>query len=269
MVGHAQLDVQVAGRSAAGADLAVRGQVDPVAGADPRRDLHVDGPGGSHPAVSGALRARVGDDRAVAAAGRAGLGGPDVADERPLDVGHVALAVAGRAADRLRALGRAGAVAAGAEHGGVHPQRLGGAERRLGQLQVQPDQGVLTAADPRPWATRGLLAEHRVDQVGEVEPAGGPEAAVEAAHPAAERVAAPVVEVPLLGVLQHLVRLGDLLEALGGIRLGGHVGVQLHRQPAVGLLDLLGARVARYPEDLVVVTAHRFCDHPSDKKRPT
>ena len=74
------------------------------------------------------------------------------------------------------------------------------------------------------------------------------EAAVEAAaHAAAERVAAAVVEVALLGVLQHLVRLGDLLEPVGRVGLLGHVGVQLHRQLAIGLLDLLRAthRAAR------------------------
>src|SRR5918993_1518147 len=108
----------------------------------------------------------------------------------------------------------------------------------------------------------------RAAGLGKANPAGA-EAAVEAAHPAAERVAAAVVEVALLGVLENLVRLGDPFEPLGCVRLAGDVGVQLHRQPAVGLLDLLGARVARHPEDLVVVTAHRFCDHPSDKKRPT
>jgi hypothetical protein len=134
---------------------------------------------------------------------------------------------------------------------------------------VQPDQGVLTPADPGPRTARGLLAEHGVDEVGEVEATSSETAVEAAAHPAAERVAAAVVEVALLRVLQHLVRLGDLLEALRRVRLVGHVGVQLHRQPAIGLLDLLGARIARHPEDLVVVTAHRFCDHPSDKKRPT
>ena len=116
---------------------------------------------------------------------------------------------------RLGAVGRARTAAARAEHGGVDPERLGGAEGRLGELEVQPHQGVLAAADPRPRAAGGLLAEHRVDQVGEVEARRRAEAAVEAAtHPAAERVAAAVVEVALLGVLQHLVRLGDLLEPL-------------------------------------------------------
>ena len=183
VAGHAQLDVQVAGRSAAGADLTVGGQVDPVAGADARRDLDVDRPGRPHPAVAGALGARVGDHRAVAAAGRAGLGGPDVTDERPLHVGHVTLAVAGRAAHRLASprprpapLHRGQSTAVSTRSGLVVPNAASASSR----------SSRTRASWPRRTRDRGprgaLLAEHRVDQVGEVE-ATGPEAAVEAAHP--------------------------------------------------------------------------------------
>ena len=58
------------------------------------------------------------------------------------------------------------------------------------------------------------------------EPAGA-EAAVEAAHPAAQRVTAAVVDVAFFGSASHLVRLGDLLEPLRGAVFGGDVGVQL------------------------------------------
>ena len=94
-VGHGELDVQVAGRAAAGPDLALGVQVDAVAGRDAGRDLHVDGAVAADAALAGALPAGVRDDRAVAAAGRARLAGADVAEERALHLGDVAAAVAG------------------------------------------------------------------------------------------------------------------------------------------------------------------------------
>ena len=65
------------------------------------------------------------------------------------------------------------AVAGRADHGGVDLEVAGDAERRLGELDVEPDQRVLPAADraaaaPAP-ARRGLAAEERVHDVGERE----------------------------------------------------------------------------------------------------
>ncbi len=61
------LDVQVAGRAAAGADLALGGQPHPHPVADAGRDLHADLAAGAHPAVAAAAVARVGDHLADAA----------------------------------------------------------------------------------------------------------------------------------------------------------------------------------------------------------
>ncbi|MPN15510.1 hypothetical protein SDC9_162844 [bioreactor metagenome] len=128
-----QLDIEVTGGAAAGADLALGGQVDPVAGVHPGGHLDIERPGGAHPSLPGALRAGVRDDRAVAAAGRARRGGPDVAEEGPLHLGDLAGAVTRPAGDRGVALGRAGATAPGAQHRGVDLQCLGRPEGRLGQ----------------------------------------------------------------------------------------------------------------------------------------
>jgi len=62
-----------------------------------------------------------------------------------------------------------------------------------------------------------------------------------------------VVGRALLRVLQHLVRLADLLELGLGVRLLADVRVVLARELAVRLLDLVGARVASNPEHPVVV----------------
>ena len=53
-----------------------------------------------------------------------------------------------------------------------------------------------------------------------------------------------VVGGPLLRVLQGLVRLGDLLELRFAFRIAGDVRVVLVGELAVGLLDVVGARIA-------------------------
>src|ERR1700684_2351264 len=78
-----------------------------------------------------------------------------------------------------------------------------------------------------------------------------------------ERSGAAVVLLALLGIAKHVVGLGDLLEAL--LRLlvvGVAVGVVLTRELAVGLLDLLGARLLVDPERLVVIRTR--CHSSSD-----
>ena len=172
------------------------------------------------PAVAGALHARVGDDGAVAAAGRARLGGPDVADERALHVGDVALPVAGRAAAPAASpplapepLQRGQSTAVSTRSGLVVPKAASASSRSSRTRASWPRRTRRPRAAGVCWPN---IASTRL--VKSKPPA--PEAAVEAAaHAAAERVAAAVVEVALLGVLQHLVRLGDLLEPLGRIRL--------------------------------------------------
>ncbi len=83
---------------------------------------------------------------------------------------------AGLAGDRLAAGRGAVAVAGGAQHGGVDLELAGDAERRLGQLDLDPDQRVLATAYPRSRTAtpggrraRSTAAEERVHDVGERE----------------------------------------------------------------------------------------------------
>src|SRR5690606_29677448 len=82
--------------------------------------------------------------------------------------------------------------------------------------------------------------------------AGGTSAETEAAqrpHPAHL-----IVLLALRFVGEHRVRLADLLEALGGLRIVRvRVRMVLLRETAVRLLDLVGARALRDAEDLVEV----------------
>jgi hypothetical protein len=119
------------------------------------------------------------------------------------------------------------------------------------------------AAAPRPLAALAAdeIAEHLVEDVGE---AGGAEAeAGAAARPVAAilegGVAEAVIGGALLLVLQDLVGLAQLLElVLGRLVAGVAVGMVLHRQLAIRLLDVLGAGPAPHPKRLVkILLSHR------------
>ena len=74
-------------------------------------------------------------------------------------------------------------------------------------------------------------------------------------------MAEAVVGVAALRIREHLVRLGDLLEAFGRIRLARDIRVELARELPEGALDLVVVGVARDAQQLVVVTLrcrHRF-----------
>ena len=103
------------------------------------------------------------------------------------------------------------------------------------------------AAPAAAAAHRAAAAEERLEHVAE--PA---EAAERAAgrRPAGrrQRVAAEVDDAPLLGVGEHLVGGGDLLEPVLRRRVGVDVRVQLAGELAVGALELLGRRVLAHAE---------------------
>src|SRR6266487_36889 len=134
------LEEQVAGRPPARADLAFAGQLDVRAVLDAGRDPHLDRPPGPHPAVAVALRAGPDQHGAVPTAARADPGHHHLADERAGDLAHLAAAAAD--VTGLRVGARRGALtgAGGTDHGRVHGQFPGGAERALGELQLDPDR---------------------------------------------------------------------------------------------------------------------------------
>jgi hypothetical protein len=99
---------------------------------------------------------------------------------------------------------------------------------------------------PRPRRA-GLTAEEGVHDVAEGE------ALTEPGRACPVGVGARVVGALLVGVGQHVVGLGDLLELLLGLGAGVDVRVQSPGGLAVGALDVLGARVAGDTEVGVVV----------------
>src|SRR5207245_8172508 len=116
-------------------------------------------------------------------------------------------------------------------------------------------------------------AHEDVERLGEVE-VGEAEPSARRSRPAHAGDAVSIVRGALLGITQHLVRFRDLLELLFGRRLlrgSDAVGMVLHGQAAIRLLDLCLARVARHAQQGVVVarlalsrlspTSRRVCSY--------
>src|SRR5712691_5935460 len=142
-----------------------------------------------------------------------------------------------------------------------------GAARGFLEADIDVNGVVLAAERHVPRAAKAAAAAasecaERLEQVGQVDAAevlAG--VAAEALVPVGRRtevlpgaVRAEAVEGgALFLVLERLVRLGDLLELLLGVRLLRDVGMVFARELAVGFLDVLVARAALDAENLVIV----------------
>jgi hypothetical protein len=140
-------------------------------------------------------------------------------------------------------------------HGVEGHVHLGALGRLLeGDLDLDPDVAALDRARTAAPSGEGVAPEEGVEDVAEGTEAvrlGGVAVGVQPLPSLA------VVDGPAVGVRQHLVGLGGLLEL--GLRLGVigvDVGMQLAGQHPEGLLDrpLVGAPL--HPEDLVGVALH-------------
>ena len=130
-----------------------------------------------------------------------------------------------------------------------HVGAVGGFE----QVELDRDRDV-AALGRAPRAPRRTAAEERVEQVADRAEAVEVGRVAAGAQPL---VAVAVVGRAPLGVGQDLVGLGSLLELLLGVGVVGvDVGVQLHRELAKGLLDVLLGGVARHAEHLIGIAGH-------------
>src|ERR1022692_1378718 len=261
---HVHPYVEVAGRTAALAGCALALELDPLAVANTGRNAGLDGPGTHRAAAARAHLARVVDHEAAPPAGPARLRKREV----PQVLAGLPAALAGGADPRHGSRLGAGAHAGLARPLAGQPQGHGDAVDRVPEGQGR--LGLDVRAAPRPRLLVRAAAEHPAEKVAEP-PAGAPwraaeevtevEPALAAArrsrHPdaaAAEQGPGVVVLLAPLLVRQHVVRLGDLLEALLGRRVAlVGIGVVLAGELAVRLLDLVGRRVLGDAEDLVEV----------------
>src|SRR5207245_8432427 len=251
--GHGEIEVAAAAADAG----ALAGHAHPLARLHTGRDLHVELPPRPLPAAASAGRARLAADVAGAVTGGAGLvhlqgEGFAGAGERflqgDLDAGLNVVAAAARLA--------AAWAAATAEQGlEIHATAIAAPTTRAGS------------------AAAAKIPEDRAEEVGEIAAIA---ALVLDAEPAARLtgsllgVALPVgaervVAAALLRIGEYLVRLVDLLEAIGRVLALGDVGMVLAGQPAEGGLDRLVVGLPVDAEDLVVVL--EFDGHGGKRRR--
>ena len=246
--GHADDDVEIAGRPARAALLATALEPDPRPVLRARGNLHLVGLLHALSARAAARLARLLDDRPVAAAARARLR----EREEAVRVGRDPAPRADRADDRRRA--RLGPGAAAGVAGRLHVRAHRHLHARERVLEGDVDLGLEVGAAfrlrpaPRPATATGAAAEEPAEEIAEVE-------VLELRSPkalrtrAAVRRAEGVVGLPLLGIREDVVGALDLLEA--GLVTAARVGMTLARELAIGLLDLVGRGVLGDAEGVV------------------
>ena len=250
---------QVARRSALRPGIAPAREPQKIIGRHAGRSLDRDLLVAPQATLAVALIAPALDDPAIAAALRAGAHAHELTEHGALNRSDFAGPGARAAGDGNRAgLGAAPFTALAALEE-PHAERFLCPCRGLGESDSEPHSDIAAASrsgaaslleEIPKGASATKLAHEDVEGVGEVE----------SAHPGARAGAAadsgfavPIVEVPLLRIAQHLISLRDGLEpGLGVVRVVA-VGMILHRQLAVGLLDLLGARLPGDSQHVVVV----------------
>ena len=258
---HADVDVDVAGAAAEHAGVALARQADALAVVDARRHLDLERPLLGHPARRRRTRRTARDDHAArAAAGRAGAGADELAEDAVRDLADAAGAAARWAAldarARLGAARRRTARRSRRRRTGPRRRTPLAASREI-DLDMGDHVGPTLAPPSPPQQVVAEEAEKMSARLAEVEVAR-PEA------PAAQAgMAEAVVELSRLALRQHLVRLRHLGETLLRVGRVGDVRVHLARHPAERLLDLVLASVTRDTEHLVVVALRRRHRRPS------
>ena len=237
---YRQEDVEVAGRPAAKAGLALIGQ--PYAGAvlDARRNVDRQRPLLGDAAMAGAFGAGVLDRLAAAMALRTGA----FDRKEALRGAHPAGAGAQRAGRRLGSGPGAGAAAIAAGDGGRHTdlRGLAGIGFLERDLHIVAQVGAALASAARTAAPAAHhLTENILENVGKAAAAKAVgKTAATAAVVFESGMSEPVISRALLRVLQRLVGFVDFLELLLARRVAGiAIGMELHGELAESALESL------------------------------
>src|SRR4051812_27801292 len=279
VLANGDAQVEIPGFGAALPRTALAGQPDAGACLHSRRDLHLEARGLRDGARSGAARAGVADG-AFALATRAGRAEqpahPDLAGTVALRAGLRPAAGPCSAPLALRAAGGPvqGDLALGAEHGVAQvdgDRRLdvlagGGFGRPAGAAGLPPGEDVAEhGSEVGGVESRSAAATHALEAFEPLEPSPtrGARPILECARlllveaRARRDLAELVVQRTLLRIAEDLEGGRDLLEPLLRLLVPRvHVRVQLLRQLAIRLLDLLGGRGLRHTEKGVRVLHH-------------
>src|SRR6185295_17644300 len=188
--------------------------------------------------------------------------------EKSLADAHAPLPVAGFAGDRARAFCRSAAAANLALSERLEVDIDAIAEDSLIEIELQAVAQVRTAKHLRAAAPAAAedIAEHIAKDVAER--VGRTESRTTAGRLQAG-VSELVVRRALLRIGEDLVSLLGFLEFFFGFRVVGvAVGMKLHREPPVRLLDLGFGGVARQLEHFVVVAFRHYAAGPSNMRPP-
>src|ERR1035437_3225278 len=253
---HVHGHVEVAGRAAADADLALAREPDLMAFVDAGRDRDPDllmPLGASFAAASTAGR---GDDAALAVATIAGRDIDHLSEHRLADAAILAAAAAGASRHRHAAGRGPGPGAGNAPVEQVELDLLLDAADRLveGDAKVVAQVGARLAAAP-PAAGRGAAhaGKETVKQIAEATEALR-EGRSRPAHVAQAGSPDEVVDLAALGIGQDLIGLVDFLEPFRGLSFGVDVRVPLLGELAEGALDIGVGRGSIHAQDLVVAS---------------
>ncbi len=248
-------DVEVAARPALIARLTFAGQADAHTAFDASRDFHLELALLANLPCAATFLTGLLDDLSLAGTPHTGA----LHREEALLGAHAAMAVTGLAGFRLGAGRCAGAVTACTWHGLGHVNGFFLAGPRFSQSDFQIIAQICTALWPATATStaKATCAEDLAEQVGEdiVRIA----ALAERVAPAPTAIfkggmAKPVIGTTLLSIAQDRIGFAHFLEFLFGFRIPGIlVRMILHRQLAVGGLELLLVRILGYAQNLVIV----------------
>src|SRR5271165_607063 len=253
----ANMHIEIARRSTLPASLAFAREADELAILNPRRNRHLKRALALDGAGTVADAARVAHHAPGAAAGRTG----PLDQEETLLRAHLAGALARLARVIASVLVfRPCSGARLADDARLYPERGLDAGERFGQVDLDslPDIGAGPRAPAAPPSAHEL-AEHLIEDVAEA--ARRLESTLEAEAAGAaratlleRRMAETIIGRALLFVLQHVVGLAHFLEASLGLLVAGiAVGMVLHRELAVRLLEIFAARVSRDPQGRIII----------------
>jgi hypothetical protein len=124
-----------------------------------------------------------------------------------------------------------------ANYRGVNGQYLIGAKNCLFQVQIYPQQGILTPLGPRLGTTLPSAAEETIEYISDAKSLGS----------------AAVIACSAAGINQHLISVCNQLKTLLGFSSRIYVRVEFSCQFAICLLDLILGRIPCYSEDFVMI----------------
>ena len=242
--------------------LALTSQPDARAVFHTGRDRHLKRAFALHRAGATADLAWTANHAPLAATGRTGA----FDQEEPLLRANLAGTTAGGAGIRRMVLVLGSRTGAGiTHHAGRHPQIRLGTGERVGQLDLDGLANIAAGAATTGWTTAAPaheLAEHLIEDVAEAAACREVEPAAEATRPTAlleGGVAIAIVGRTLLIILQDVVGLVDLLELRLRLLVPRiAIGVKLHGEFSIGLLQVLRTRLPRHTQGGVVVLLRHF-----------